>query len=290
MPKTLQASRTAVLVCQGRAAADGLIAPGRFADPTAEPLLRPDEREAVRWVREGVVPRQWQQRVDYETVRASTELMVPRTVVIDDAVRERPGPQLVILGAGLDGRAWRMPELAGVAVFEVDQPASQRDKRDRAARLPGTPPVFVPVDFGRDSLGDALAAAGHRAEAATTWVWEGVVPYLTEAEVAATVAAVAARSAPGSRLIVNFQLPAVSARLGRVVARALMASTGRRSVWAREPWRSTWTPAAMAGLLGRHGYEVTGDEDLLDTATALATPTRHARSLGLSRVMVADRA
>jgi methyltransferase (TIGR00027 family) len=289
MPKTLRASRTAVLVCQGRAAADGLTAVGRFADPTAMPLLRPDERAAVQWVRDGAAPRPWQQRVDYETVRASAELIVPRTVAIDDAVRAHPSPQLVILGAGLDGRAWRMPELAEVSVFEVDQPASQQDKRDRAAGLAGTPPAFVPVDFGRDRLGEALAAAGHRADRATTWIWEGVVPYLTEAQVVATLTELAAGSAPDSRLIVNFQMSAPSATLGRLVARALMASTGRSSVWAKEPWRSTWTPAAMAGLLGRHGYRVTRDVDLRDTAVALAMPIRRSGSLGHSRVMVADR-
>jgi methyltransferase (TIGR00027 family) len=290
MAETLRASRTAVLVCQGRAAADGLIAAGRFADPTAMPLLRADEREPVQWVRDGALPRQWRQRVDYETVRASAELIVPRTVAIDDAVRAHPGPQVVILGAGLDGRAWRMPELAGAVVFEVDQPASQRDKRDRAAGLTGRPPTFVPVDFRGERLDAALAAAGHRADQATTWIWEGVVPYLTEAEVATTVAHLAACSGPDSRLIVNFQLPARSVNLGRLVARALMASTGRASVWANEPWRSTWTPDAMAGLLARHGYTVTHDEDLLDTATGLGTPVRRRVSLRHSRVLVADRA
>jgi methyltransferase (TIGR00027 family) len=289
MSKTVRASRTAVLVCQGRAAADGLIAPGRFADPTAMTLLRPDERVAVQWVRGGVPPRPWAQRVDYETVRATAELMVPRTVAIDDAVRAHPSPQLVILGAGLDGRAWRMPELAEASVFEVDQPASQQDKRERAAALDGPGPTFVPVDFGRDQLGEALAAAGHRPDRVTTWIWEGVVPYLTEAQVAATVTALAACSAPDSRLIVNFQTPAISARLGRLVARALTASTGRASVWANEPWRSTWTPAAMAGLLARHGYAVTRDQNLLDTAAALAIPIQRRRSLGHSHVMVADR-
>jgi len=279
-----------VLVCQGRAAANGLIAPGRFADPTAMLLLRPGEREVVQRVRDGVVPRLWRERVDYETVRASVDVIVPRTVAIDDAICTHASRQLVILGAGLDGRAWRMPELTGIRVFDVDQPASQEDKRDRAAGLSGPPPVFVPVDLRHERLGDALAAAGHRADEATTWIWEGVVPYLTRPEVASTAAALAACSAPNSRLVVNFQTPAVSTTLGRFAARALMASTGRSSVWASEPWRSTWTPEAMARLLAVHGYAVTQDQDLLDTARALAIRIRNRRSLSHGRVMVADRA
>ncbi|MFB9237881.1 class I SAM-dependent methyltransferase [Plantactinospora siamensis] len=289
MPEALRASRTAVLVCQGRAAADGRIAPGRFADPTALPLLRAAEREPVEWVRADSPPGPWRQRVDYETVRANAEAIVPRTVAIDDAVRAHPGPQVVILGAGLDGRAWRMPELADVAVFEVDQPASQRDKRDRAAALPGRPPTFVPVDFRRDRLADALAAAGHRADRATTWIWEGVVPYLTAREVTATVAAVAGCSAPGSRLIVNFQTPALTATLGRLVSRALAASTGRSSVWAAEPWRSLWKPEAMARLLADHGWTVTDQRDLLQAARALGVPIAHPATLRHGQVMVADR-
>ncbi|WP_435209298.1 class I SAM-dependent methyltransferase [Micromonospora sp. bgisy143] len=290
MSGTRSASRTAVLVCQGRAAADGLVAPGRFADPTAMRLLRADEREAVDWVRDDAAPRSWRQRVDYETVRACAEMIVPRTVAIDDAVRAHHSSQVVILGAGLDGRAWRMPELAGRTVFEVDQPSSQRDKRERADALPGAPPTFVAVDFRRDRLAEALAAAGHRPDEPTTWIWEGVVPYLTTTEVSTTVAALAACSAPTSRLVVNFQLPGTSLTLGRLVARMLMASTGRRSFWASEPWRSTWTPAAMAALLVRHGFTVTDDHDLLDTARALSVPTRRTTSLAHSRVMVADRA
>jgi methyltransferase (TIGR00027 family) len=285
----LPASRTAVMVCQGRAAADGLIAPERFADPTAMPLLRPAERVAVQLVRDGVAPKQWRQRVDYETVRANAEVIVPRTVEIDDAIRAHRSPQVVILGAGLDGRAWRMPELAGVAVFEVDQPASQHDKRDRAAALSGTPPHFVSVDFRRDRLREALAAAGHHAGVATTFVWEGVVPYLTKAEVAATVTEIAACSAPDSRLIVNFQTPALSTKAGQLVARALTATTGRSSVWANEPWRSTWTPAAMTDLLDRHGYAVTSDRTLLQIAGTLPMEIHHRRSLSHGRVRVADR-
>src|SRR5919199_1800436 len=54
------------------------------------------------------------------------------TAAIDRAVRDAVAggaTQLVILGAGYDGRAWRMPELTGVKVFEVDHAATQGDKR-----------------------------------------------------------------------------------------------------------------------------------------------------------------
>src|SRR4051812_33003157 len=94
-----EASRTAVLVCQGRAVAQGRLAVDRFDDPTAMPLLRDDERSAVEQVRSGVAPRGWGDRMEFEMLRATAEVMVPRTVRIDDAVRERRAPQLVILGA-----------------------------------------------------------------------------------------------------------------------------------------------------------------------------------------------
>lgn len=286
-----RASRTAVLVCQGRAAAHERIAGGRFADPVAMALLRDDERVAVRRVREGPPLKGWGERIEYEMVRGSAEMIVPRTVAIDDAVRAQPAPQLVIIGAGLDGRAWRMPELADVEVFELDHPASQRDKRSRIGDLrPLARSVrFVPVDFTRDRLDTALASAGHRPEEATTWIWEGVVVYLSRVEVAATVHAVSGRSAAGSRLVVNYQSPALSAAFGRLVARAMTVMAWRRSLWADEPWRSSWTAKAMSELLAGYGFSVKQDDDLLTVAQELLGPLRLRHSLRSSRVIVADR-
>jgi methyltransferase (TIGR00027 family) len=292
MPERL-ASFTAVLVCQGRAVAHERTASDLFADPTAMPLLRVEEQELVNQVREGAVPEGLGARLSYEMVRAAAELIVARTVVIDAALIDHPAPQVVLLGAGLDGRAWRMPALAGVPVFEVDQPASQRDKRDRAAALPaGRAPHFVAVDLGDPhgpGLAAALAAAGHRAGEPTTWVWEGVVPYLTRSQVTATVAVVAAVSAPGSRLIVNYQAPSVRATVGRRVLGPLMSVAGRRNPWAAEPWRSVWTAASMAAVLGRHGFTVREDHDLLTSATALGLAERRPTSRRNGRVAVADR-
>jgi methyltransferase (TIGR00027 family) len=285
-----RASHTAVLVCQGRAAPDGRIAEGRFADPTAMALLRDDERVAVQRVRAGAAPRGWGARVEFEMVRASADVIVARTVAIDDAIRARPAPQLVIVGAGLDDRAWRMPELADVEVFEVDHPASQQDKRSRVGDLqPLAKSVrFVPVDFTRDRLDSALAAAGHQRSVPTSWLWEGVVPYLSKADVAATVAGLAARSGSGSRLVVNYQTRALTAVIGRLTARAMTALARQPSPWRSEPRRSSWTPNAMHHLLASHGYTVARDHDLLTTAEQLHIPVRQRRSLRNGRIATAN--
>jgi methyltransferase (TIGR00027 family) len=284
------ASRTAVLVCQGRAAAHDRLAVGRFSDPIASLLLRADERAPVEQALTGTLPKDWRQRLDVELIQATAEGLAPRTIAIDDAVRTRPVPQLVILGAGLDTRAWRMPELAGTAVFEVDHPASQKDKRDRIGQLAPLAGAlrFVPMDFSTDRLDTALATAGHAATEPTTWIWEGVVPYLTREQVSATVARIGAGSVPGSRLIVNYQQPALSATLGRLLMLTVTTLARRPYPLAGEPRRSAWTPAAMQRLLGAHGYTVTSDDDLLSLAERLPIEVRHRRSLRASRVLVAE--
>lgn len=281
-----------MLVCQGRAVAHGRIAPGRFADPVAMSLLHEDERAAVERARAGTPPQGVSARIEYESLAAVAETMVPRTVAIDDAVRARPNPQLVILGAGLDGRGWRMAELCDVDVYEVDHPASQADKRDRAG---GLEPVarslrWVPADLAGDPLGPALAAAGHDEAAATTWIWEGVVPYLSRPEVIGAVRAVAARSAPGSRLLVNYQSPSLKAALGLGVARAMAKLSRRPDPMAGEPRRSAWTPQRMRELLATDGWQVATDDDLLTLAQRLPSPSRHPSSQRTGRVAVADRA
>lgn len=296
------ASRTAVLVCQGRAAAHGRAATDRFADPVAVGLLRVAEREAVDEVRAKTPPEGRQERLAYETVRACAEVVVPRTVAIDEALRARMTGQLVILGAGLDTRAWRLPGLPGTDVWEVDHPASQQDK---CARLAEAAPArrgpdedgpvaagpaavarsvrFTPVDLAVDDLGAALDAAGHDPSAPTTWLWEGVVPYLTRDEVRATVAALAARTVPGSALVVNYQAPSARAAAGRLLARVLGGS-----VTSGEPWRSLWRPRRMAALLAEYGLRVVSDDDLLALAHTLGSPARRWTSLRSGRVAVAE--
>lgn len=286
-----KASRTAVFVCQGRAAADGRWAVDRFRDPIARQLLRDEELAVVEEARAAGSPVDRRRRLMVEAVRACGVVVVPRTVAIDEAVRDAGSDQVVIVGAGLDSRPWRLPCLDDVAVYLVDHPSSQADA---TARAEGLPPlarrlVRVGVDLGRSGLGEALAAAGHDASRPTTWVWEGVIPYLTREDVRGTAAAIAARSAAGSVLVANYQvrsaLVVVGRQVGRLAARILRVD----NPLADEPWLSLFTPTAMHELLSGCGLTVEQDDDLLTLARQIGSPTTRRRSLGNGRVLVARR-
>lgn len=231
------ANSTAVLVCQGRATADGRYAVDRFSDPVAEELLDPAERTVVERVRAGDVPAQAAERMAYEMVRRSGITMVPRTVAIDEAIREHDAAQLVILGAGLDARVWRMSELADVTVFEVDHPASQRDKLRRIGdRTPTALRVLpVEVDLATQTLSPTLENAGFDRQVVSTWVWEGVVPYLVADDVRAAVAQIAELCAPGSRLVVNYQAKSAWVSLMRGAMRLILRLTRQPDPLAGEP-------------------------------------------------------
>ena len=122
-----QASRTAELVCTGRAIAHARQLVPKFSDPTALPLLSAEARESVERFLKGGKPRDVREGMLWKIREGQARLMALRTVAIDDAVRESAHRQVVILGAGLDGRAWRMPELKDAVVFvEVSEASRER--------------------------------------------------------------------------------------------------------------------------------------------------------------------
>jgi methyltransferase (TIGR00027 family) len=287
---TAQPSRTAVFVCQGRAVANGRLAVGRFNDPIAAQLLLPEELALVERARSDASPEDWRERLAVEALLACAEVVAPRTVAIDDAIGDTANDQVVIVGAGLDSRPWRLEALGGAAVFLVDHPAFQADARERSAALRPLPRrlEFVAADLATDRLEDALRAGSHSRSLPTTWIWEGVVPYLTLGQVEAAVSALAASSAPGSVLIVNYQTRSWINTLGRRIAGVATRLARQDDPLAGEPLRSLWTPLKIRELLGGHGFVVRRDHDLLSLAELIGSTTAHERSLRAGRVAVAD--
>lgn len=179
-----------------------------------------------------------------------------RTLVLDRAIAAAlPFAQLVILGAGLDSRAWRLPCLSGTRVFLVDHPATQALLREAGGRLPALAQDvrYVPMDFTRDDLAARLAEAGHDAGQATFWLWEGVVMYLSPAEVARTLGALAGLSAPDSRLALTY-LSRTSSRRPDSFFLALMG----------EPCRSAYLPAELDDAAARAGWRTLSDTGIGD--------------------------
>jgi methyltransferase (TIGR00027 family) len=89
--------------------------------------------------------------------------------------------QVVILGAGLDSRAYRFGDLLrGARVFEVDFPPTQEYKKKRVREiLKGLPPhvAYAPIDFTKEDLATVLRQAGYDTTKKTVFVWEGVTLY-----------------------------------------------------------------------------------------------------------------
>ncbi len=78
----------------------------------------------------------------------------------------------------------------GLRIFEVDFPATQARKREMLAAATIAVPdtlTYVGIDFERQTLAEALDAAGFVAAKRSFFSWLGVVPYLTETAVFSTL-------------------------------------------------------------------------------------------------------
>lgn len=266
----------------GRAVAHGRSPVARFDDPTAIELLPEESRSRVQQVRANEPLKGLRANLRREYLQRQSTAMVARTVAVDDEVRAAASPQVVILGAGLDGRAWRMSELREVTVFEVDHPDTQRVKRSRLSALePHAKSIhFVAVDFERDDLDEALEKAGHDPTKPTTWIWEGVVMYLALPAIESTLAVIARRSAKRSRLIVVYHQPAFLLHFVGAVLKRI-----------GEPLRSTLTPAQMKGLLEKYGFVVVRDRDVHEIGATLCEEVeKGTKGVRHQRIVAADRA
>jgi methyltransferase (TIGR00027 family) len=191
-----------------------------------------------------------------QVARESRAFVCARSRYAEDRLAAGAFTQYVILGAGLDSFAWRRPDLLrSFRVFEVDHPASQAWKLERAGDL-GLPlsdsQVFVPVDFEAEPLRDALRAAGFDWGQPALFSWTGVAPYLTAQAIESTLGTTAG-AAPGSEVVFSYRaeesvLDGVGREFIRIYA-ALAASVG-------EPLQPGWPVIEIERLISRCGLKV----------------------------------
>ena len=191
---------------------------------------------------------------------------VARTRVIDDAFREamRAGvEQAVILGAGFDCRAYRLPELSAATVFEVDHPATRAAKLQRLQRvLPRLPANvrFVEMDFDRQRLPEVLAHNGFDPRRPAVFLWEGVTNYLSAGAVDAVLRFVGG-CAGGTRLIFTY---VHRGALDGSVAFEGAATLVREVAQLGEPWTFGLDPDEVPAYLAARGLQLHYDAGARD--------------------------
>jgi methyltransferase (TIGR00027 family) len=178
-------ARTAVLIAASRAQEQGRL-DRLFDDPLAAGLVKAagsaDDLSGVRTL--------------------AGDHFVLRTRYFDDELLASAAPQVVIVAAGLDTRAFRLRWPPGTTLFELDLPELVEFKED-ALRDLGAKPLCdrtaVPCDL-REDWPTALIHAGFDPARPAAWLVEGLFMFLPPDAGARLLHWVSALSAPGSTL------------------------------------------------------------------------------------------
>ncbi|WP_218920634.1 SAM-dependent methyltransferase [Lentzea guizhouensis] len=259
-------ARTAVLIAAARATEQRQLH-RLFDDPLAEVLV-----EAAGSAN------------DLTGVRTlAGEHFVLRTRYFDDQLLTSAQPQVVLMAAGLDTRAFRLNWPPGTTVYELDLPELIEFKEDALhdeRAKPTCERVVVPCDL-RDDWATALIHAGFDPKRPTAWLLEGLFMFLPPDDGEWVLHWVSALSARGSTLALEH------------VNRAFRELPQMRAVQQRfdtmdAGWRSdVEDPVAW---LGGHGWQagVTHPVDLAASHERPVPAITDPRKVGDARIWLAS--
>lgn len=208
-------------------------------------------------------------------MQGMADYMASRTAYFDEFFLDAAAAgvrQAVILAAGLDARAWRLPWPDGTTVYELDQPRVLEFKTATLRRhgdVPRCNRVDVAVDL-REDWPSALRQSGFDAAAPSVWSAEGLLPFLPAAAQDLLFERVQALSVAGSRIAVealgaDFNDPAVRDRQRARMRRyrevaAQLGKMGKMGNVAAPDFDDLWyfeERADVADWLRGNGWEVT---------------------------------
>jgi methyltransferase (TIGR00027 family) len=224
-------------------------------DDLALSILPAGQRAIVRTMRLPFL-RRLAMTAGERAVPGSWTIITCRKRYIDDKLDESLGniDAVVILGAGMDTRGYRLAHRSDIPVFEVDLPVNIERKKTAVRRAIGGLPMsvqLVPVDFERDDLFGALTGHGYKSDARTFFIWEGVTQYLAEDAVRATLAALQA-SPSGSRLVFTYVRKDFIDGLNMYGASLLYKRFRQR----QQVWKFGLSPDEVGAFVGEYGWRL----------------------------------
>ncbi|GMF09472.1 unnamed protein product [Phytophthora lilii] len=168
-----------------------------ITDPFAEPLTRKQQPKIEEFLK----------KVSSEMYSFPEDIIAFRTRYLDEALYHRDPRilQIVMLGAGLDARAYRLNSLRGCHVLEVDQSGSVFEHKAEVMKELHAPLIAQNVDCIVSNLAEAgleanLMGHGFNPTMPTFWAMEGLIPYLERFNIVDLLKAIDYLSAPGSEL------------------------------------------------------------------------------------------
>lgn len=173
---------TATMVAAARAQATNDPKP-LISDPFARPLVEAVGIDLLTRMVRGEVTLAELDDEQTRGVRRMKDNMAARTKFFDDFFLTTTAAgirQVVILAAGLDARAYRLPWPAGTVVYEIDQPEVIAFKTTTLTGLGAEPTAdrrTVAIDLRQDWPA-ALREAGFDPDRPTAWIAEGLLGYL----------------------------------------------------------------------------------------------------------------
>lgn len=164
-------------------------------DPFAELLTRKQQPKIEKFTRE----------VSSELSSFPEDVIAFRTRYLDEQLHHRDPRilQIVILGAGLDARAYRLESLRGCHVLEVDQSGAAFEHKADVMKELHAPLIAQNVDCIVSNLAEAgleanLMGHGFNPTMPTFWVMEGLIPYIERSSIVELLKTIDYLSAPGS--------------------------------------------------------------------------------------------
>jgi methyltransferase (TIGR00027 family) len=196
--------------------------------------------------------------------RDSFPYLEVRTRFFDDwalkALQDSAARQFVILGAGMDTRAFRLSWPSKVRLWEVDTPDLFELKEARlqaAGARARCERIVVEADLASQAWLDALTKLGLKRTVPTVWLAEGLFQYLDSADVNRIIEGAASLSAKESR----FGAEIISEEY-------LKRPSNRSTLKARKDRGTPWVFGTNHpdALFGAHGWAFEGTVSALEEA------------------------
>ena len=260
-------------------------------DDLAVRILPGRERIFLKLLRVPLL-RRWMNTLSEKQITGASSAFLCRKRYIDEtivaAAENGSVVAIVNLGAAFDTRVYRLPALANVPAWEVDQLDNIEARQKGVQRALGAIPAhvtLVPINFMTQDLGEVLIRYGHRGDARTFFIWEAVSQYLTETAVHQTFRYLA-QAPSGSQLTFTYVLKDF------IDGKNFHGEAGfyERMVVKHKIWHFGFDPAEVAGFLQKHGWRLVEDLSYEELNNRYAKPTgRNLASMAIERMVYAER-